>query len=91
MVHIRRLREKLEEDPSHPRFLLTVRGWATGSNGGYTMKLSSWMKGAMLVTVSALLIFVIMMLGGLAFTWNISEGGTEWNAPHPDHIRFAGF
>lgn len=45
------------------------------------MKLSSWMKGAMLVTVSALLIFVIMMLGGLAFTWNISEGGTEWNAP----------
>lgn len=26
MVHIRRLREKLEEDPSHPRFLLTVRG-----------------------------------------------------------------
>ena len=45
------------------------------------MKLSSWMKGAMLVTVSALLIFVIMMLGGLAFTWNISEGGAEWNAP----------
>ena len=45
------------------------------------MKLSSWMKGAMLVTVSALLIFVIMILGGLAFTWNISEGGTEWNAP----------
>ena len=45
------------------------------------MKLNSWMKGAMLVTVSALLIFVIMMLGGLAFTWNISEGGTEWNAP----------
>ena len=35
------------------------------------MKLSSWMKGAMLVTVSALLIFVIMMLGSLAFTWNI--------------------
>ncbi len=26
MVHIRRLREKLEEDPSHPRFLLTARG-----------------------------------------------------------------
>lgn len=26
MVHIRRLREKLEKDPSHPRFLLTVRG-----------------------------------------------------------------
>ena len=26
MVHVRRLREKVETDPSHPRFLLTVRG-----------------------------------------------------------------
>ena len=26
MVHIRHLREKIEEDPSHPRWLLTARG-----------------------------------------------------------------
>ena len=26
MVHIRHLREKLEEDPSHPRWILTARG-----------------------------------------------------------------
>ena len=26
MVHNRRLREKLEADPSHPKHLLTVRG-----------------------------------------------------------------
>jgi DNA-binding response OmpR family regulator len=25
-VHIRWLREKLEDDPSHPRFIITVRG-----------------------------------------------------------------
>ena len=26
MVHMRRLREKIEPDPSHPRYLITMRG-----------------------------------------------------------------
>ena len=26
MVHVRRLREKIEENPSSPKWLLTVRG-----------------------------------------------------------------
>ncbi len=26
MVHIRHLREKLEDDPSHPEWILTARG-----------------------------------------------------------------
>lgn len=28
-VHINRLREKVEDDPAHPRLLQTVWAWAT--------------------------------------------------------------
>ena len=35
MVHIRRMREKLEEDPSHPQYLLTARGL------GYKLQVAS--------------------------------------------------
>ncbi|MFZ5826236.1 MAG: winged helix-turn-helix domain-containing protein [Bacillota bacterium] len=34
MVHIRRLREKIEEDPSDPRYLVTVRGLGYRFTGG---------------------------------------------------------
>lgn len=33
MVHIRRLREKIEPEPSHPRYLITVRGLGYKLNG----------------------------------------------------------
>ncbi|AQR76102.1 winged helix-turn-helix domain-containing protein [Paenibacillus larvae] len=26
MVHLRRLREKIEDDPAHPQYLITIRG-----------------------------------------------------------------
>ena len=35
MVHIRRLREKIEEEPSHPRYLLTIKGL------GYKLEVSA--------------------------------------------------
>ena len=30
-VHIAWLRKKLEDDPSHPRYITTIRGWGSGS------------------------------------------------------------
>ena len=35
MVHINRIREKIEEDPAHPRYLETIRG------AGYRFRLAT--------------------------------------------------
>lgn len=45
------------------------------------MKLRSVWKGAVLVTVSALLIAAVTLLGLLAFIWYNSDGGQDWSAP----------
>lgn len=45
------------------------------------MKLRSLLKGAMLVTVSALLIAVVTLLGIVAFIYYNSNGGQDWNTP----------
>lgn len=45
------------------------------------MKLRSLLKGAMLVTVSALLIAVVTLLGLVAFIYYNSNGGRDWNTP----------
>ena len=45
------------------------------------MKLHSLLKGAMLVTVSALLIAAVTMLGLIAFVYCNSNDGQDWNTP----------
>lgn len=43
------------------------------------MKLRSLLKGAMLVTVSALLIAVVTLMGLIIFIYHNSNGGRDWN------------
>ena len=45
------------------------------------MKLRSLLKGAMLVTVSALLIAIVTLLGLVAFVYYNSNGGRDWSTP----------
>lgn len=45
------------------------------------MKLRSLLKGVMLVTVSALLIAVVTIMGLVAFIYYNSNGGRDWNTP----------
>lgn len=45
------------------------------------MKLRSLLKGAMLVTVSALLIAAVTMLGLFSFVYYNSNGGRDWGTP----------
>ena len=45
------------------------------------MKLRNLLKGAILVTVSALLIAVVTLLGLIAFLYYNSNGGRDWSTP----------
>ena len=45
------------------------------------MKLHSLLKGVMLVTISALLIAVVTLVGIIAFVYYNSNGGRDWNTP----------
>ena len=45
------------------------------------MKLRSLWKGTLLVTASALLIFLVMVLGFFTYGYHVSNGGQGWSAP----------
>lgn len=51
------------------------------------MKLRSLLKGAMLVTVSALLIAIVTLLGLVAFVYYNSNGGRDWSTAHGKPLR----
>lgn len=84
MVHIRRLREKIEDDPSHP----AVPGDGAGAGlpvgeGESAMRVREFFKLSLLVVLAAVLIVGIALAGLLAFigvtahkqqTWNLSIG-----------------
>ena len=52
------------------------------------MKLRSLLKGAMLVTVSALLIAIVTLLGLVAFVYYNSNGGRDWSTPMENPVSY---
>ena len=91
MVHIRRLREKLEEDPRTRAFCSRCAGWATGSNGRIYNEAEQLDEGGHAGNGIGPSDFCDYDVGRSCLHLEYFGRGYGMERPHPDHIRFAGF
>ena len=68
-VHIRHLREKIEPDPGHPQWLLTVRGIGYRlTGGGVKLKTFTRMIGRYVLATAAVVLLVVgLLLGAVVY------------------------